>query len=199
MHARALIGIVSVALFTAMNPASAQVRAPGSDKPLPESAQKAPSFQGGAADVSALVAAVNDLAARVNRLEGHLTQAEVAGAYTVSLYQSALIADASQSVGRLEHLTSSGTLRLEANGTFTLSGTEAGFNALWQPAGARETVNRADTASGTWSYSAAALRLTFDGGGTESWTGGVGGRLFIHAGANPADGTTTLVLLVRNN
>jgi len=44
---------VSVVLLIAAAPAAAQVRAPGNEKPLPESAQKAPPFQQGGGDGSA--------------------------------------------------------------------------------------------------------------------------------------------------
>lgn len=41
--------------------------------------------------------------------------------------------------------------------------------------------------------------LTIDGGEVVTWTGGVGGRLWVHGSSNPADGTNTLLLLVKNN
>jgi hypothetical protein len=191
--------LAAACLFISVTvPATAQVASPGNGKPLPASAQKAPPFQGGSADLAAVLADITALKERVRRLEGNLTADEVAGTYTLYLHQTAILGSAAQATG-VENLISVGTFQVEANGVFTYAGTESGSNAPLYSPGPRQTVNRPDSASGTWQYSAGGLQLTFDGGGTETWTGAVGGRLFIGADSTAADGTATLILIVKNN
>jgi hypothetical protein len=142
---------------------------------------------------------LRELKARVRRLEGHLKRDELVGAYTLNHIQVALLSSAPPLVGRLEHLNSTGLLQLNANGSFSYAGRETGWNAIWQFPTTRNRVDRADSFSGTWAYSGGNLVLTVDGGEVLTWTGGVGGRLWVHGGSNPADGTNTLLLLVKNN
>jgi len=147
-----------------------------------------------------LAAELKELKERVRKLEGRLTSEEVAGSYVFRSSQAALITNnnnTSTIVGRLEHLSATGDLELNANGTFSFLVRENGFNAIWSFPTNRERVDRADSGSGTWTYIGGLLRLDLGGGDVVVFGGGVGGRLFLWVGSNPADGTTTHVTLTR--
>jgi hypothetical protein len=149
-------------------------------------------------DADDLAAELKALKERVRRLEGHLTRDEVVGGYVLRTLQVALITNTGQpTVGRLEHLSFTASLQLDANGTFSFSGTETGFNAIWQVPTLRERVVRPDSGSGTWAYADGVISLTFDGGEVVPFGGAVGGRLFQRVESNPADGTVTYVTLTR--
>jgi hypothetical protein len=141
---------------------------------------------------------IKALKARVRKLEGHLKAEEVAGTYTLRTYQTALLSAVPPRVSRIEHLIMTATLQLNANGSFSFSGNESGFNAIWQVPTNRERQDGADSGGGTWTYVDGTLALILDGGEVVSVTGGVGGRMFMNVHDNPADGTTTLLLLVKN-
>lgn len=151
-------------------------------------------------DEDELAADIQALKERVRKLEGHLTRDEVVGSYVFRSLQTALITNTNQpTVGRLEHLAAEGGVELNANGTFTLNLRESGFNAIWQVPTLRNRVDKLDTGSGTWTYQNGVISMTFDGGEVVPFAGAVGGRLFLRAESNPADGTTTIVLLVKKN
>ena len=155
--------------------------------------------QGHGHDGDDLADELKALKARVRKLEGHLKAEEVAGTYTMRTFQTALTNGVPPPrVGRIEHLVFTATLQLNANGSFSFSGDESGFNAIWQVPTNRERVVRADSAGGTWTYADGTLSLIFDASDIVSVTGGVGGRMFMNVHDNPADGTTTLLLLVKN-
>lgn len=144
--------------------------------------------------VDELAAELRALKERVRKLEGHLTRDEVAGSY---VFRSLQVAMTQPSVGRLEHLAATGAMELNANGSFTLSASEGGFNAIWQFPTTRNRVDRADSQSGTWTYQDGVIYLTFDGGEVVPFGGAVGGRMFMLSHSNPADGTTTFATLVK--
>lgn len=163
------------------------------------------------ANFAALVDAVTSLESRVNKLEGQgLTAADLAGTYSVAVLSTSTTAPQANN-GRMEHVASSGTLTLNANGTFSLSGSVTGFALVWNFSGSNPVATAAVTAnsftnsppnSGTWGFSGNTLLLTFSAGETASLTGTVGGRLFIYSGLDTnvdTDGGLNLILVARTS
>jgi hypothetical protein len=131
------------------------------------------------------------LKARVERLEGLLTTADIAGTYTLHLLQTEL------GPNWVQHATEQATVQINANSTYSVSGTEKGFRLDLQPKPARAPINKADTSSGTWRFAPGTLSLKEDGSSEEFALTAAGSRLFIGTGTTASDGTTTLVILVR--
>ena len=158
----------------------------------------------------------------INRLEGQISAADVAGTYSIAslgLYvNSTPQAGMMSNNGRVEHISSNGTATLNANGTFsvtqeTTSGSALVFDFLKGSVmippsvvapvvvtAQVETQNAAPppTGSGTWSLSGKTLTLTTsNGGGT--FTAAVGGRLFIGITPSPDNKSQDLHILIRTN
>jgi len=191
------IVLASVLLSFMIGSAVAQVTSPGNNKPLPPSAQKAPAHQQGNADLSALQADIAALTERVRKLEGNLTEAEAQGGYTLLTYQTELGKGPTGNTSHLQHAVAAGTLQLDANGTAAFTLSEVAFTSGWLFPALRTERERTESLIGTWAYAGGVLTLTVDGQPLP-FVGGVGGRLFLRVEANRADGTTTLVMLVKN-
>jgi hypothetical protein len=145
---------------------------------------------------------MEDLKARISKLEGGQSAQDIAGNYSLTYLQAAIIPDAGVPglAGTIEHLAAKGNLKLNANGTYSVPITENGFNVLLSKHSMETVKNRQDTDVGTWKYSGNALTLkpASDAADVVSFSGGLGGKLFVTAHANPKDGTTTLILLMRD-
>jgi|SoiMethySBSTD1v2_1073268.scaffolds.fasta_scaffold193967_2 hypothetical protein len=194
---RFAIAFAGAALLSVVGSASAQVTAPGNNKPLPPSAQKAPAHQQGNADLAALQADVAALKEQVRKLEGHLTAAEVQGGYAMLTYQTELGEGPAGNTSHLQHAVAAGPLTLNADGTMAWTGREVAFSSGWVFPATRNERVRTEEVVGTWTYAGGVLTLNVEGQPVE-FGGGIGGRLFVALDANPADGTTTLIMLVKN-
>ena len=152
-------------------------------------------------DLQAKIAALEK---RVGRLEGHLTQADLVGTYRWGYLQVAIGEDAvSGRANHLEHNVVAGTLTLSANGVAAFSGRERGFAAgLPGPTPRQERINDQDEFTATWAYTGGAIVLTVTGDDGQpenvNFVGGVGGRMFFTATANPLDGTTTFIIITKD-
>ena len=199
------IVLASVFLSFLVGSAAAQVTSPGNNKPLPPSAQKAPAHQQGNADLSALEADIAALKERVHKLEGNLTPQEVVGTYRIGYLQVAIGENATNSLANhLEHNVWGGTLTLGSDGIASFVGREVGFAAgLPGPTPREERLKNPDEFTGTWAYTSGAIVLTLIGDngqpGNVTFVGGAGGRMFFTVDANPLDGTTTLIILVKDH
>jgi len=82
------------------------------------------------ANFGAVATAINNLAARVSKLEGVITAADIVGTYTVSGLQVEL------NQNHIAHYTYAGTAVFAANGNFTLTTTATGqqYNTLSETA-----------------------------------------------------------------
>lgn len=197
------IAFTTAAMLLASGSAAAQVTSPGNNKPLPPSAQKAPPFQGGGADLGPVLARIEALEAKVRKLEGNLTQADLVGTYRWGYLQVAIGESAAGIAHHLEHNVVAGTLTLSDGGAAAFSGRERGFAAaLPGPSAREERINDQDEFTGTWSYTGSALVLTLTGDDGQpqniNFVGGVGGRMFFTQDANPLDGTTTFIILTKD-
>jgi hypothetical protein len=201
---RLLVAFASAAMLLACGPLAAQVSSPGNNKPLPPSAQKAPPFQGGGSvDLGPVLARIEALEGKVSKLEGNLTQADLVGTYRWGYLQVSIGEDASGTANHLEHNVVGGTLTLSSGGAASFSGRELGFaTGLPGPSSRQERVNNSDEFTATWTYTGGVLVLTVTGDDGQpenvNFVGGVGGRMFFTATANPLDGTTTLIILSKN-
>lgn len=188
--------ILALSFVTLSAAASAQVTVPNTF------AAGAPAR---AADVNAnfqaLVTGINALSSRVSKLEGQITSSDLVGTYTINQFQSELGGGASV---RVAVYTGGGTVTFAADGTGTLSGNSTLGHQLNLPAGTLTAFNspQLTTQSLSWSLTNGTVIASFTYGAvTKSFTFSVvaGGRLLVNTSANPADGTTTLVLLTRIN
>ena len=101
------------------------------------------------ADLQALATAVNGLNARVQKLEGAITAADLVGTYAVNQFQ---IEIGSNPGARVAAYTGKGTLTLAANGTAFIKGNTETGSQLNLPALSRSTINRPQPQhSFTWS------------------------------------------------
>jgi hypothetical protein len=197
------VAFATAAMFLACGSAAAQVTSPGNNEGLPSSAQNAPPFQGGAADLGPVLARINALEAKVRKLEGNLTEGDLVGTYRLGYLQVSISEGADGNANHLEHNILGGTLTLSGGGAAAFSGQEIGFGAgLPGPSSRQERLTDPDEFTGTWSYTGGALVLTLtaDNGQPENvhFVGGVGGRMFFTVTANPLDGTTTLIILTKD-
>jgi hypothetical protein len=138
----------------------------------------------------ALVNSLNSLTARVAKLEGQISAADLAGSYTVAGLQIGLINN-----NLVETISYGGTLILAANGTFSLTLVGNGFD-LPIP-GARVLHPDSGSISGTWSLTG--NTITAQGDFTGQLAHAAGGRVLVHSGFNNADGSTVLLTFVRSN
>lgn len=145
------------------------------------------------ANFSALAAGINALSARVAKLEGQITAADLVGTYALKGIQMEL------GGGAGAHLASyvyTGTLTLAADGTGSLTSTQSGsqLNLAVSPPTRGSASKPAETGVLTWSLSGSsvtALGMNFAVSN--------GGRMLVAAGANPADGTEVILIITRLN
>jgi hypothetical protein len=197
------IAFTTAAMLLASGSAAAQVTSPGNNKPLPPSAQKAPPFQGGDADLAPVLARIAALETKVHKLEGNLTKGDLVGTYRLGYLQVAIGEAVGGMANHLEHNITGGTLTLSGGGAAAFSGQEIGFaTGLPGPAAREERGANPDEFTGTWDYTGGVLILTVTGDNGQpehvNFVGGVGGRMFFTVTANPLDGTTTLIILTKD-
>jgi hypothetical protein len=177
------------------------------------------------ANFAALVAAINNLTARVSTLEGTgaISTASIAGSYSVVEFGNSVLFTAgtggasnvsgSNDVAELVSAASTTALILNANGTFTVSGTEQrmalGWNGGYTTSAGLQLTSGAvyfptgdngsfpNGGSGTWSLSGNRLTLVPNSGGCSANITASGSRLFI--GTCSSSGTNVLMILIRTS
>jgi hypothetical protein len=152
------------------------------------------------ADLDVLLAAVNGLSARVSKLEGNITVADLAGNYWFDGFQTEL--GSHYVANYVYHGTATLTMTAPTGGEITLSSPETGTQLNF---GSPFTIGPFSGAGGG-SYS---VPWNFTGGTVnigDATSGGLavvaGGRLLVGAFSNPppaGDGTQVLLLLTRKN
>jgi hypothetical protein len=143
----------------------------------------------------ALVTAVNNLGARVSKLEGQITAADIAGVYKWSGLQIGLIVG-----GTVESISYSGTVTLAADGTFT--GTLAGRGFDLFPGGNRLPHTTNDNIAGTWTLSGSnTVTLTGLGDDPATFDSAARGQMLVFSNKDNshADGSLVLLILVRSS
>ena len=145
------------------------------------------------ANFTALVNAINALGTRVSKLEGQITQADLAGTYSIQRYQSELSGDPGSHVAVY---VAGGTATLAADGTGTFVAPAETGTSLNVQARTVGPFSGAGPASNnfTWSYSGGVI-TAFNG----TMAVVAGGRLLIHVTNNPSDGTAHVMFLTRTN
>jgi len=161
------------------------------------------------ANFAALATGINNLASRVDRLEGGaLTNASIAGTYRIFGFQTGLLAGTGP--GTVETITYSGTLTLAPGGTYTGTLDEFAHDLFIGSGGAAGTMQTRNTPgealSGTYSISQN-TKLTLNGFGIDFY-GAAGARILVATsqGEDPPPalpnvpmGTNVLLILVRTN
>ncbi|MDB5870890.1 MAG: hypothetical protein JWQ07_332 [Ramlibacter sp.] len=145
------------------------------------------------ANFTALVNAINAVGARVSKLEGQITQADLAGTYSIQRFQAELGGDPGSHVAVY---VAGGTLTLVADGTGTFIGPAETGTQLNVQTRSVAPFTGAGGSSGpiTWSYSGGVVNML---GGTLAVV--AGGRLLIKVGSTSSDGTAHVMLLTRTN
>jgi len=148
------------------------------------------------ANFSALVNAINAVGARVSKLEGQVTQADLAGTYSIQRFQAELAGDPGSHVAVY---VAGGTVTLAADGTgsFTApaeTGTQLNVQARSVAPFASADGPGGNSGALTWSYSGGVVNML---GGTLAVV--AGGRLLIKVGSTAGDGTAHVMLLTRTN
>lgn len=161
------------------------------------------------ADFQALATAIDNLSSRVSRLEGTVTAANIAGSYTLAGLQ--VNSYASSASSQIDHAINRGDFTLNADKTFSYSGTYDQATArttyvLGPPTGGNRAVydlsttvardNAGQSGSGTWDISGNTLTLTFAGGnpGSLSFIMAAGPSLFVSASVNNSNSNASLAL-----
>jgi len=153
---------------------------------------------GNAVTLPSLSAELAALTARVAKLEGQITAADLVGTYAVHGFQNEMSAP---NVGHPTAISSYvfvGTLTLRADGTAVFNGTESGHTLLFTAP--PSVSNFQGSGSGTsdpfpWSYSGGVL--TTLGGFPISVA--AGGKVMVGASANHDDHTNVILIITRLN
>ena len=146
------------------------------------------------ADLNVLVTAINNLAGRVSKLEGTITEADLVGNYTFDGFQTELATD------HVSNYVYHGTATLAANHDLTLSTPENGTQLNFGTSNTTAVINRpagpTEEFLATWSFSGGVLTVDGHPGALAVVAGG---RLLVGVTSNPLDGTQVLLLLTRKN
>lgn len=163
------------------------------------------------ANFQALATAIDNLALRINRLEGVVSAADLAGTYALAGLHVSTAAYATSF--ETSHDNTNGTVVLNPDKTFTLSVTNSGsttrtaFNlAAPTPGGDRAVTNlgttispspKTESGAGTWDLSGDKLILTFPGPNPDllTFTMSAGASMFVSS--NDEGSIHRLALLIR--
>src|SRR4051812_7194615 len=158
------------------------------------------------ANFQALATAINNLTARVDRLEGAaVTAANVAGTYQLFGLQTGIAPSGS---GLIETITYTGTVTLAGGGTYTGSLTEsANVLGVGNPPNLSSR-SPTDALAGSYSINSTRITLnTFGGSDPIDFYGAAGARILVAATSGVAPppgftfnmGTNVMLILVRTN
>ena len=183
---RHALAALAFAGFTAL--ANAQVTVPFTF--APSTAARAAEVN---ANFQALATAIDNLAARVSKLEGQITPADIAGVYGWRGLQIGLI-----NGGMVETISYTGTVTLAPNGTFSGTLTGRGFDL---PAGGNRVLhNTDDNVSGTWTLSGSNTVTLSLGDDALSFLSAARGQVLVFSNNdNSPDGSLVLLMLVRTS
>jgi len=138
-----------------------------------------------------LVAEIANLKARVAKLEGSITQADLVGTYNVRGFLVGLTGGAAASIGSG---VLSGTVTLAADGTASLSSAINGYNLTQGSPWTRGMFSAGGVETSTWTYANGVVTTTSPDE-TMTFTVGGGGRLLIGASAHTNDDGLSLVVI----
>ena len=151
----------------------------------------------------------------INKLEGPVTAASVAGTYVLAglnFYMTSTPQSGTMSNNaRIEHSSTNATAVFNSNGTFTFpqesSNSTAmlfdffknGTNVVENASATTQTKTSPTTGGGTWSLSGNTLTITLAGGDVGTFTAAAGGKLFIGIDSSPDNKSQDLHILIRTN
>lgn len=197
------LAIIGLLLFTVSGAVSAQTTLPYTFAP------------GTVAKASEVNANFQALLTAINKLEGPVTAASVAGNYVLldlNLYMTSTPQSGTMSNNaRIEHNSSNATAVFNSDGTFSLpqessNGTAMLFDFFKNNANlvANATVTAQPNTSppsggGTWTLSGSTLTISLTGGGSGAFTAAAGGKLFIGIDTSPDNKSQDLHILIRTN
>lgn len=150
---------------------------------------------------------ITSLSARINKLEGKLVMDDLAGNYKVYGLQNELGIGSTTYTddGSVGSYLQSGTIKLNADGTYSASLLESGHDLQIKRQNSIQFLSRSlhrsnGSNSGTWSISGNNLSLSsFANGSPLSLSITASGRILVSALSNPDDGTTVLLFLVKTS
>ena len=137
------------------------------------------------------------LTARVSKLEGNITAADLAGTYAVHAFQNTLY---SGFPARVESLVTAGTATLSADGTGSFSGTDTGYQLTQGAPWSLTPFATSEPSNFTWTYAEGTLTISDPVEGDLTLSVAAGGRIAINTNSNPpptSDGVTTLIIVTR--
>jgi hypothetical protein len=147
--------------------------------------------------VQALSDQLAALTARVAKLEGQITAADLVGTYAVHGFQTELRAAGGGAPTQVASYIYVGTAALTADNSTTLTLTEEGSRLLFTaPPSVVPDGPIAGSLSGTWTYANGVVTAS-EGGSPIPLNVAVGGRVLIGASANHSDGTNVLLIFTR--
>lgn len=143
------------------------------------------------ADFNVSLTAINGLSARVSKLEGNITAADLVGTYAIHGFQTELAPN------YVSNYLEQGIATLAADGSLTISGnTEKGWQLRLDTTPRTTLVinNPPEPFASTWSYSDGTVNTP-----EISLSVVAGGRLLVGVTTNPTDGTQVIILATRTN
>ncbi len=147
------------------------------------------------ANFGALAGAINALSARVSKLEGQISAADMVGTYALKGLQVELAGGAGTHVASYVY---NGTLSLRADGTGTVGAAQTGtqLNFATVP-GTRISANLpSENTEFTWTLAGSILTTTAL---NTPLSVSNGGRMIMGVGASGIDGTSVLLIMTRLN
>jgi hypothetical protein len=155
------------------------------------------SSKGGTKDLSADLAA---LAARVSKLEGNIVASDLAGTYNLMVVDTSMTGAHAPQPATITTSAGRATLRLNANGTGSVSGLACEGSTLALGIGALTDAG-ADCGGAedvTWTYADGVITTTTNDGEQIPYSVALGGRLLIVAGApfHPSDPSSDSLLFI---
>jgi len=152
-------------------------------------------FKAPSAPIPQLSAAIADLTARVAKLEGQITAADLVGTYRLSGFQMELHGGAGST--SVSSYGFQGTVQLVADGTFAITTAPDSGNTLrlfTVPPSVVDFVGAGGgSGGGTWSYSGGAVTIT----GGPVLDVAAAGKVLVGPSFNHSDGTNVLLVLSR--
>jgi hypothetical protein len=137
------------------------------------------------------------LTARVSKLEGNITAADLAGTYAIKSFEHVLYPGFP---AKVESSVTVGTATLAADGTGSFTGTDSVYQLIQGQPWSLSPFSGNVAGSFTWTYADGTLTISFPGDPDQHLSVGAGGRVLVSADVNPppvVNGVTSLTIATR--